>query len=427
VTPNVARRLIAESLIFILAAALGLPSCFFDSRWGQAKRAQVAAAQNATPSALRATPGAEVELGAPQPSKAIRALKLRAHATPRYAAAVTDWPRQLADQIDEVNHILGPTLSVRLELAGAEPWSPSRSDDDLFALSDELVALDAGEGVDWVVGLLGQVPRVELSFHELGLGQVNGKHFLVRAMNDARDYEAIQRELTELGEHERAKLYRARKRHKSATVFLHELGHTLGAPHEVDARTIMHARYDSRVEGYSPAAAQLMRLTLDHRLDPAAQTEQAFTQALLDHLRRTEATWVPAEREQAIARLEAKLQASASRPARAARERPATPLGRPDESTAPAPAVSGENPLSALGPADRATFEQADAAQRAGQLADALRQAKPLFKAYPDVLAVQDLRCRIATAVGGTWDEIQAQCERLMQLTRGSAPSRKRK
>jgi hypothetical protein len=89
--------------------------------------------------------------------------------------------------------------------------------------------------------------------------------------------------------------------------------------------------------------------------------------------------------------------------------------------------ASAEDPRSALAAADRTTFEQAVAAQGAGQLAEALRLVKPLAKAYPDVREVQDLRCRIGTAVGGTWDEIQAHCERLMQLNKGHPLNPKRR
>jgi hypothetical protein len=78
---------------------------------------------------------------------------------------------------------------------------------------------------------------------------------------------------------------RARKRpHTSTSVFLHELAHTLGVPHEVDAATVMGPRYGTKIDGFSAPAAQLMRLYLDHELEPRAQTEQAFAKAVLDHL-----------------------------------------------------------------------------------------------------------------------------------------------
>src|SRR5262249_40053732 len=146
------------------------------------------------------------------------------------------------------------------------------SDDDLSALMDELVQSDPGRDVERVVGLAGSVPRYEIAFHELGLGKLFGKHLITRAMNDAREYESIERGFSYLSEQERAKLYGSRKRHKTAAVFLHELGHTLGAPHELDARWLMHASYDPKEEGYSPGTAELMRLVLERELDPATQT-----------------------------------------------------------------------------------------------------------------------------------------------------------
>jgi metallopeptidase family M12-like protein len=391
-----------------LAAALLMSSCLYDSGWAEPKRAQQAAAQRATPSALRATPEAEGEAGSAPSKKRLRPLKLRARATPRYAAEVVDWQRQLADLVTDANEVLGPTLSVRLEVTAVEVWAPHGTDDDLLAMLDELTTSDPGGEVEWVIGLIGSVPRFEQSFHQLGLGRA-GKHFVVRAMNDAREYEAIQNNLFKLDEQERRKLYRIRKRHKTTAVFLHELGHTLGVIHELDRTTLMAPAYDSKEEGFSAAAAGWMRIALDHRLDPAAHPERAFTQTMLDHLQSTAPGWVAAERDDLVARLRARQAASA----------PRAPGASP-------PAASAPGDLVALGPPDRRAFDEASEALRSGQPRDAWARAKPLFAAYPDVYTVQDLRCQIAMKLGLGWDEANAQCERLMELTPTSRGAPKR-
>lgn len=377
------------------------------------QRSQAAAVQNATPKALHATPAGETDLAATT-SKAARPLKLRAHATPGHAAEVVEWRRQLADLVDEANRVIGPTLNARLEIERAEPWSPRSGDDDLSALGAELAARDPGSGVEWVIALAASLPRIEQSFHQLGLGHVHGKHFVMRAMNDAREYAAIERELSRVDELERRKLYRARKRHKAVTVFLHELGHTLGAMHEPDAATIMHASYSARVEGYSAATAGLMRLSLDHRIAPAATTERAFVEALLAHVKLNGASWVASERDATVARLEAALakRAGGAR-ARATRAAPPTP-------------PPADDLLAALTAGDRAVFEQAVVEQREGRLREAWSRAKPLFVTYPDVYAVQDLRCQLAMQMGGAWGAVQAECARLMQLTPGATGRAKR-
>jgi Putative peptidase family len=395
----------------LVLLALATTSCLFDSRWIQARQSQASVAQHAAPAELRATPPSppgETSIGEPPPRKAARVLKVRARATTRYAAEVIDWPRQLAELLDDAAEILTPTLSIRLEIAEATPWSPRAGDDDLASLVDELAATDPGADVDWVIGLVGALPRVEVSLHQLGMGRVMGKHFVMRAMNDAREYEAIERSFTQLGEVERRKLYRARKRHKTTTVFLHELGHTLGAPHELDVATIMHADYDPRAQGFSDAAAGLMRLTLEHRLAPSAQTDRAFEEALLAHVKASAAVWVPSERDEMVARLQTALAP------------PATPTGSRRAGLAggdpQTPGRAAAAALVALSAADRDVYDRASAAQRAGSARDAWLTAKPLFTAYPDVYAVQDLRCQLAMSMGGAWKDVQAECAPLMTL-----------
>jgi hypothetical protein len=160
-----------------MVAALTLPSAC-SSAWMDPTRAQRNAAQRAAPAEIHATPahegGGESEVP-PSPSASLRVLRLRALATPRYAAQVVDWPRQLEALLDEVNRVLGPTLSARITLADTGTWVPKAGDEDLSATVDELAASDAGEGVDWVVGLVGSVPRFELSFHQLGMGRMSAK------------------------------------------------------------------------------------------------------------------------------------------------------------------------------------------------------------------------------------------------------------
>jgi hypothetical protein len=217
-----------------------LPSCLFDSRWGEPKRMQEAAARRATPKTLRATPADDST-----PRGALRVLHLRAHATPRFLSEVSHGERKFEETVSRANDILGPTLQVRLEVSEVLPWSPRADEGELESLLPELAASDPGKDVDWVVGLVGSSPKLELTFRQLGRSNKPGKHLVLRAMNDAKEYDAIAANLSELPENDRRSLYRARLEHKTTVVFLHELGHSLGAPHEVAPSTIMHAVYDT--------------------------------------------------------------------------------------------------------------------------------------------------------------------------------------
>jgi hypothetical protein len=399
-----------------IVALMALSACFYDSRWGAAKQSQAAAMQRATPTLLHGTPpgGSDAEIASPR--RAVRTLKIRARVTPRYAAEVLDWPRRLADTLDDAAEVLAPTLGIRLEIAATSEWTPRAPEEDLSALTRELAATDPAGEVDWVVGLVGSVPRFEESFHQLGMGLNPGKHLVMRAMNDAREYEAIERSFTEIDAGERRKLYRARRRHKAATVFLHELGHTLGLPHEISATTIMHHRYGTRVAGFSEAAVGLMRLSLEHRLEPALQNERAFNDAILAEVERSAASWVPDERDALLAKLRA---ATSPPPRRAGR-----PAAGDGELTPRQESASGEDLLASLSAADRATFNQALLDVRAGRWQAAQAAAKALVSAYPAVYAVQDLRCQIAMAAGGDFKQIEAECAAAMELIK--APGKKR-
>jgi hypothetical protein len=69
---------------------------------------------------------------------------------------------------------------------------------------------------------------------------------------------------------------------------------------------------------------------------------------------------------------------------------------------------------------DRALFAKARAAQAAGHFVEARALAVPLFEAYPDAYAIQELRCQLAMKVGLSMAEETAECQPLMRLS-GSA------
>src|SRR4029079_189090 len=99
-----------------------------------------------------------------------------------------------------------PTLGAHLELADTATWSTTLTTDDLDPMLTELRSRERGDDVDFVVGLVGSLPIFARSFPQLGLGQSMGKHVVVRAINDAREREAIEVELSRLGADEREAL-----------------------------------------------------------------------------------------------------------------------------------------------------------------------------------------------------------------------------
>jgi hypothetical protein len=65
---------------------------------------------------------------------------------------------------------------------------------------------------------------------------------------------------------------------------------------------------------------------------------------------------------------------------------------------------------------DRPSLDQALDAERGGDADAAWRAAERLFDAYPDVVEVQDLRCRLAKSRGLARAEVRAECAPLMQM-----------
>jgi hypothetical protein len=332
-------------------------------------------------------------------------LRIRVHATAAYAAEVVDWPRQFARLLEDVNRVVEPTLEAKLELVDASTWSPSLSNDDLNPLLASLRRDDGGNDVDCVVGLVGSLPVFAHSFHQLGLGQVLGKHLVVRAMNDAREREALEVELSRLSAEERETLYQTRKRHKATSVFLHELGHNFGAIHETDTSFIMNARYDKSMTAFSPESVEVMHVALEHRSNGGG-AEREGAERLLGLFERKEGRWVAAERETMLASLK-------------------VVLAQPASTASPEAALADESALREVRVEDRAVYAEALDDDRQGKPREAWAKAEPLFPRYPEVYVVQDLRCKLAMELSTVWEFTRAECEALMNLSRGKRPAKK--
>jgi hypothetical protein len=315
------------------------------------------------------------------------------------------WQSTLAETIQATNGVLSE-LGVRLALERASLWRPKTSSGTLETTIDELRSFDAGADVDFVVGLVGSLPRVEFSFHQLGMAGLLGTHMVVRAMNDAAEFRAIQQYLDELDEGERHKLYQSRKRHKNASVLLHELGHALGALHVQNPEELMHPTYSPEASSFGPETLALLTIALS-RPNYATDREQqqvVIEESLQQLKTRQSAAWVVGERESRIEMLE-KMRA---------RKAP-----RSDAPTRASASATISQPGPDVAPDARALFERAAAALAAQREREAWSAAEPLFAKYPKDYAVQELRCKIATALSLPWDEIRAHCLSMMSLTPG--------
>ncbi len=372
----------------LLACAGG---CFYDSSWGSAKRAQTSNAAHAAPSQLSTDDEEHHAIHA-------KTYHLRAYVTERFAAQEIEWDRHIRDLVDGASDVLAPAIGVRIEVETAVAWNDAGSDANLETVLQALHAKDDGHGTDWVAAFVGSVPQLTASFHDLGYGDIVGKHLVVRAASTERA--EIDSAFDRLSESEREKLARSRKRHRAVAVFLHEIGHTLGAVHESDPKSLMNVGYDKTMAGYSDAALALMRVGLAHRDNEAtAEEKRAFAIEMLGVLDSpNRAAWVEADRDSLASRMHALDQANA-----------------PPPPPPPPPPIEDVTELKT--DAERVAYRQAVQAQRGGDLARAWDVAKPLFKAYPAVYKIQDMRCTLAMKLVG-WPGSQAECAPLMKISR---------
>jgi hypothetical protein len=404
-----------------LSLAIALSGCFYDSRWGQATASQKRVAASLMPSQLRTDPHEAKLRRGDEAMTPVSTLRVRAYATPHYASALVDGEAQLLETLQNANPELAQDLSIRLELADYRVWASGTSDDDLSALLTSVAQEDPATDVDWVLVLASPRNMVALGPDELGVGSVLGRYLAIRAMSDAAEYDSIQRSFTKLSDDEKHKLYDATKRHKSATVLLHEIGHTLGMPHELDPHSLMSPRYDSQSSTYSTYAARIGRRALELRAStPGTVLHQQSAQAALNALHAApEHTFEPKTAAEVERLFDWHLKA---RPARTAVN--GAPPGNvpPNLNLAPAPAPpSGAGaPAAATGSlagGDRALFDQARQAQAAGHVAEARAIAQPLFERYASSYAVQELRCQLAMQAQLAMSEEQAECQPLMRLS----------
>jgi len=385
-----------------LGLVFGLSGCFFDSRWGQQKALQKHEVARQTPHQLGATSHAR--------SSRIsqRSLRIRVYATPTYSSTVVNWQKQFEETLECANSVFTPEFGASFEVAEFVAFRPQADEEKLTGLLAELTAKDSAADVDWVVGLARAVPQFAASADDLGLAPLLGNHFVMRAMSDAHEYEAIQRAFTEVSEEERRKLYHTRKQHKLCTVFLHEVAHTLGVPHERSDGSLMHPRYQVKSHGYSDETAEVVRDSLRVRASlPTPFLDRSFAQLLQTSMSATNADWEKNSRDDVLRQVANFERNNAALAGTGTRGITPAPTPTNPRGVTPATAPSSGPSTAGLTSDEQETYARALAELHAGHASAAQQLAAPLLAKQPRVPAVQSLRCEIAMAIGGDWDKIQ--------------------
>ena len=345
-----------------LCLGVSLPGCgIYDAIWGNEAAQKRVAAQRAPATLHREG----------EPSSKVAAaltLRVRVHATPRYATAVVDWRRQFEAVVRDANPTLHADFGVELEVVEYRTFADAGSEDSLPDLLQRLAQHDPGSDVDWVVALATAVPELAESPDQIGLAATPGKHLVLRAMSDPQEFDAIERGFPDLTRGDREKLYASRRRHKAAIVLLHELGHTLGIPHEPVPDALMNPRYSHRASDFSPDAVRVARAELARRHRVGTATAATAATNGVSNTPRTISPEVP------------------------------------------------DAALEGLNSEERRLFHAALAQKEATNLHDAWRIATPLFTRHERVYLVQKLRCDLATGIGGAWEDVKKECDPFMKL-----------
>jgi Matrixin len=390
---RMAHAAVRATAVLSIGAATATLSCFvgYDSRWGEAKRAQQHAAEDTKPAVIAASSSSS---DGPSSAPAHRTFRVRVRPTSRYLGQTVDTPRRVADLFDDANRILEPSLGLHIEVDHIQPWA-SDADDDLGTALAALDRDDTASDADLVVGLIGALPMQTDSFHQLGMAQILSKHLVVRAASRLGEHDSLEQSFTELSADDRARIEGQRKRHRALAVFLHEIGHTLGALHENDERSLMHPSYSPKMAGFGGGAVALMRIALD-----GAGAREIAAERLTLLRTATGADWVQSEHDAEVGRLEA---LTAGPPADAG------------PAAAQASTAAIDVPFELRG-ADRDRYVRAVQELHAGVVASAWSDGRPLFAAYPNVYAVQDLRCQLAMLRWLDRDALKAECAPLGRL-----------
>ena len=199
------------------------------------------------------------------PPTDVRERRMRVWADDEFRAQNVHWERTFQDELDYANSVLAPLFGIRFT-ADYRAWSRHAPG---ATLGDSLAALeqqDPGNDVSAVVGLTSSLGLTTATFEQLGLANLPGNHLVVRGYADLEERRMFDRAFPKIDREAREAVLEARRRHKTATMLLHELGHNFGAPHSDDTETIMSALYSDHAASFDPQSRALIRASVDARL-----------------------------------------------------------------------------------------------------------------------------------------------------------------
>ena len=195
----------------------------------------------------------------------VRVAKLRVWADDEYRTQNLAWQRVLGEELEYANAVLAPMFGVRFE-AEYQAWDRHAPGSTLAEDLQALAELDHGDGVFSVVGLTSALGLASATFDQIGYASEPGRYIILRGYANLDERKVFTRAFHDLEPDERDSALEARRRHKTTAIFLHELGHNLGAPHDDTPDTLMNPIYSEHAAGFADRTRDLVARELDRRL-----------------------------------------------------------------------------------------------------------------------------------------------------------------
>jgi biopolymer transport protein ExbD len=252
---------------WVLVAAVFLAGCFISpvipiGGGKSSKQVQRETATKLTPPAL----GVEDDY-----KGAVRMVRIRVYADDDHRAQNLRWQQTFAELLAHANEILAAQFGVRLD-AEYRSWSyRAPVGETLDTILRALATEDPGSDVFAVVALTSALSLVSTTFEQLGVATTPGKHMVMRGFADRGERELFDRAFKDLDAKQRDTLHASRRKHKTVAVFLHELGHNLGAHHRGEPHTLMSPQYSHQASSFDATSRDVIQRTLDVRLGRPTQ------------------------------------------------------------------------------------------------------------------------------------------------------------
>ncbi len=285
------------------------------------------------------------------PTSPARIFTVRAWVDLDYRDQVVDWHVRVASQVARASARTRAALNVELKLVSIEPWDHRGDREPLEAALGTLERRDGAGDADLALGFVSGLPVLTDAHEKLGLARLLGRHAVLRAVDAAEE----------------------------ATLLLHEWAHVLGAPHDLDADSLLTARASPQRTQFAQGTLALLASSLAQR--DAKVERPTLARSLAARLRgATPGAWEPEGLEATLTQFDA------------------IAAGQDAQSAA------------ALHRQDRARFDEVTRLTASGLPAEALEALRPLLDRTLVVPDARSLACQLSGTVAPAAPETKALC-----------------